>query len=89
MWDELVTTDAELLVAPYSRNGLPTAEDVERLCSLGAQLWQAAPSATEWAADGVGNTLEKKRVGRVCARRKVGDPRWCVNLEPPAFAACP
>lgn len=89
MWDELVTTDAELLVAPYSRSGLPRPPDVARLCALGAQLWQAAPSTTEWVDDEVGNAREKKRVGRVSARRKVGDPRWRVTAEPPAFAACP
>lgn len=90
MWDRLVTGSAQLLVSPYSPSGLPQASDVTRLCELGDQLFQAAPSTTQYITDEFGNQREMKaKVGRVTARRTLGDPEWRVVLEPPAFRACP
>lgn len=86
MWDKLVSTDATMLVAPFSASKIPSPGDQARLLRYG-RLWQAAPSSGKRVVRGdLGVSVYATRSGAGMIRaRCVPGSSWYVVAEPPAF----
>jgi hypothetical protein len=94
MWDELVEPGAVAILTPFSNGNVhrPAPEDIERICTLGVDLYATAlPELTRAKLDHAvaravkrshgGDVMELRGWGHVRGRRRLTAAAWTVEID--------